>query len=67
MAIVKKMEILDEKVNVGLWLVDIASNSFSSAGQMVSNMLTSFSSLLAAVYQELANYIWTWVGRTFTS
>ena len=80
MAIVKRMDIVDEEVKVGLWLVDTASNSFpdgvsvnhllleeglvmqaigmgstSSTGQMVSNMSTSSSSLLAAVDQELAN------------
>jgi hypothetical protein len=79
-AIVKRMEMVDEELKVGLWLVDTASNSLpdgvsvnymlleeglvmqavgigsiSSKGQMVSNMSTSSSSLLAAVDQELAN------------
>merc|ERR1719318_1235433 len=79
-AIIKRMEIVDEEVKAGLWLVDTASNSLpdgvsnnyllleeglvmqavgigtiSSTGELVSNMSTSSSSLLAAVDQELAN------------
>merc|ERR1719318_717459 len=79
-AIVKRMEVVDEEVKAGLWLVDTTSNSLpdgvsinyllleeglvmqpvgmgtiSSTGELVSNMSTSSSSLLAAVDQELAN------------
>ena len=48
-AIVKRIEIVDEEVKVGLWLVDTASNSLSD-GVSVNSLLMKEGIVMKAVW-----------------